>query len=572
MASERVKPHMPKDWNGILVVGECPTKADLSAGKPFCSNSGVELSRYMSGAGLEFKKSAFMYVSEVAGVDGNLSHMMKRPKKELTNGTAVEFKPKYFIARELSECFERVLNYILEVRPKFIIVLGEASLMAVCGERGIDDFRGSMEYFTMGDLQIPVLPTHSTSRIFKQPHLRFLVSSDIGRVKRAIEKGWMEPEWDVVINPTYCEAHAYLAAILQRLDSGEQVKLGVDIETRRRFFIGTIGFATSDRAGICIPIITPDWKPYWEDSDEERTLIFLIKQILEHKNVLVAGQNYHYDAQYLARHWGIRSHIWTDTMIAHHVVFSADIPKALHVISSIYCDYHQYWKDESHAEDDEKWEPSWANWDSYQLYNVKDCCKTLDAAEVILRDAIVEPELKKAYQFQMDMWPNLLKVMLRGNYYDWDERKRQRAMLEEEMAALEGWMRRVVPEELMPIDPKKTPWWKSPSQLQTLFYTKLGQAVVTKKNANGQYVPTTEDSALQTIMTREPILKPLCLAILLYRSMRVFYDTFLTGTPDYDGYLRSMYKLAGTSTYRLASTADVFDFGLNLQNLPKGDG
>jgi uracil-DNA glycosylase len=563
---------MPKDWNGILVVGECPTKADLTAGKPFCSNSGVELSRYMSGAGLEFKKSAFIYVSEVAGIDGNLSHMMGLPKRDFDNGTAIEFKPKYYIDSSLSEMFERVRSYIVQTSPKFVIVLGEAALMAVCGERGIDDFRGSMEYFTEGDFSVPVLPTHSTSRVFKQPQLRFLVSSDIARVGKHIGEGWPEPQWDVVINPTYCEAHAYLSAILRRLNGGEQVKLGVDIETRRRFFIGTVGFAHSDRAGICIPIITPDWSPYWEDTDEERTLILLIKDVLEHPNVRVAGQNYHYDAQYLGRHWGIRSHIWCDTMIAHHVVFSGDIPKALHVISSIYCDYHQYWKDESHAEDDEKWEPSWENWDSYQLYNVKDCCKTLDAAEVILRDAIIEPELKKAYAFQMDMWPNLLKCMLRGNFYDWDERKRQMQMLEEEMAALQEWMKRVVPEELMPIDPKKAPWWSSPKQLGDLFYTLLGQPKVTKKNAKKQWVPTTDDDALKTIMTREPILKPLCLAILLHRSMVVFHSTFLQPHPDYDGYMRSMYKLAGTTTYRLASSGDVFDFGLNLQNLPKGDG
>lgn len=569
---KEVKPLIPDDWNGILVVGECPTKADINAGRPFRSNSGVELSRYMSGAGLEFKKSGLMYVWESAGKDGNLSWMMKRPVKEVKEGEAVEFKPKFRISSVLGERFEEVRAYIQKLQPKFIIALGEAALMAVCNEKGIDDFRGSMEYFDEGGLNIPVLPTHTTSRIFKQPQLRFLVSSDFGRVGTYLESGWPEPPWDVVINPTYCEALSYLRDIYNRLEGGERIKLGVDIETRRRFYIGTIGFAHSDRAGMCFPFITPDWEPYWTDADEERTIILLIKDILEHGNVLVAGQNYHYDAQYLARHWGVRSHIWCDTMIAHHVVFSADIPKALHVISSIYCDYHQYWKDESHSEDDDKWEPTWDNWDSYQLYNVKDCCKTLDAAEVILKDAIVEPELKKAYKFQMDMWPNLLKCMLRGNKYDWDERKQQRQMLEEEMRALEGWLLKVVPEELYPLDKKKSPWWKSPQQLCELFYTVLAQPKVTKKNANKQYVPTTDDDALKTIMTREPILKPLCLGILLHRSMCVFYDNFLTGKPDYDDYLRSMYHLAGTSTYRLASRGDVFDFGLNLQNLPKGDG
>lgn len=571
--SERgVSPLVPKKWNGILIVGECPTKADMSSGKPFRSNSGVELTRYLSGAGIVFKECAMMYVQQHPGKQGDLSYHYKKPKRDVTNGTAVEFKPGYNITTELAERISETRKYIDQLQPKFIIALGEGALMAVCNERGIDNFRGSMETYRNESTCIPVLPTHSTSRIFKQPQLRFLVSSDLARVAQHIETGWPEPPWDVVINPTFDQAYEYLHDILTRMDGGEKVKLGVDIETRRRFYIGTIGFAHSDRAGLCIPIITPDWEAYWTDAQREFVLVSLVKQVLEHPNVMVAGQNYHYDAQYLARHWGIRSHIWCDTMIAHHVVFSGDIPKALHVISSIYCDYHKYWKDESHSEEDDKWEPTWDNWDSYQLYNVKDCCKTLDAAEVILRDAIDCEELQRAYDFQMDMWPNLLKCMLRGNYYDWDERNRQMKMLEEQMAALQAWMLRVVPEEIYPLDPKKAAWWASTQQLCELFYEVLNQPVVTTKRGPGVYTQTTDDEALKVIMTREPILKPLCLAILLHRSMVVFYSTFLKPKPDYDGYMRSMYKLPGTTTYRLASSGDVFDFGLNLQNLPKGDG
>lgn len=567
----RVAPFIPQKWNGILVIGECPTAADLAAGKPFTSNSGVELSRYLAGAGLLLKECGFAYVWEEKAPFGDLSSMMGLKKKDYDNGKAVCFKHKTYIAPELAERFNEIRSYIRSVNPKFLLLLGEAALMGVLGEKGIDDFRGSMEYFEDGDVKIPAMPTHSTSRVFKQPQLRFLISSDVARVAKHLNEGWPDPNWNVTINPDVATAVGYLEGILLRLESGERVKLGVDLETRRRFYIGTVGIAHSTTEGICIPFITPDWEPYWKEPTDEFRIVSLLKSILEHPNVLVAGQNYHYDAQYLARHWGVRSHIYCDTMIAHHVVFSADIPKALHVISSIYCDYHQYWKDESHSEDDDKWEPTWDNWDSYQTYNVKDCCKTLDAAEVIINDAIVEPELKKAYKFQMDMWPNLLKLMLRGNYYDWDERARQRKMLEEQMAAMREWFVKVVPEELYPLRKGVAAWWDSPTQLKELFYDVLAQPVVTKRNANKQYVPTTEDDALKTIMTREPILKPLCLAILIYRSMGVFYDTFLKGTPDYDGFMRSMYKLAGTSTYRLASAKDVFEFGLNLQNLPKGN-
>ncbi len=562
--------HKPDNWNGVLIVGERPNSKDFGKGIPFRSGYGLELQRLLANAGIQLKHCATVYAYKEIPPKNDIKNCFLT-KTAAKKGDAVEVNGKY-ITHEFAKYVGELHDEILQLRPKLIVTAGEAALFSVLGESGIDDFRGSMEYYERDGFRTPTLPTHSPARVFAQPQLRYLVSRDMSRISDCLEQGkWPDPNWSITINPDYGTAVKRLQWILDRMDAGEQVRLGVDIETRKRFYIGTIGFAWSNTEAIVIPFIRWDWKPYWESFQEELTMVKLCKSILEHPNARVAGQNYHYDAQYLARHWGVRSHIWCDTMIAHHVCFTADIPKALHVISSIYCEHHEYWKDESHGEDDDKWEPTEESWDSYLLYNGKDCCKTLDAATVLMEEAIPAYEMERGWKFQWDMWQNLLKVMLRGNMYDWDERKKQRTELEVRMGVLEGFMERIVPPELYPRNPK-TPFYKSPTQLKDLFYTVLNQPVVTKKNAQKRWVPTTDDNALTTIATREPILKPLCEAIKMYRSMRVFYDTFLTGKPDYDDYLRSMYKEAGTSTTRLASSCDVFDFGLNLQNLPKGDG
>lgn len=566
--TERIELHTPDNWNGILIVGERPNKQDFSKGIPFRSSYGVELQRLLSKTGIELKYCATTYAYKEVPPRNDIKNCFLT-KSKVKTGEAVEYKGSYITP--LFELYMGELHgEILSLRPKFIITLGEGALFATLGERGIDDFRGSMEYYENDGQKISVLPTHSPARITKQTQLRYLVSRDLARVAEHLDTGWLDPDWKIIINPTEEKAISTLRWLSERLDGGEAVRLGVDIETRRRFYIGTIGFAWSDTEALVLPFITWDWKAYW-DADVEVEIVLLVKKILEHPNARIAGQNYHYDAQYLARHWGIKSHIWTDTMIAHHACFTADIPKALHVISSIYCDYHQYWKDESHAEGDEAWEPTEASWDSYLLYNGKDCCKTLDAANVLMDSAVPAMGMQKGLDFQLGMWQPLLKCMLRGNLYDWDERGQQRKDLERRMKALEDFMTAIVPPELYPRHPK-TPFYKSPSQLKDLFYNVLNQPTVTKKNANKEWKATTDDDALQTVMKREPILRPLCESILIYRSMRVFYDTFLTGKPDYDDFLRSMYHLAGTSTTRLASRGDVFDFGLNLQNLPKGDG
>ncbi|ATB52665.1 3'-5'exonuclease and polymerase domain protein [Vibrio phage vB_VspS_VS-ABTNL-3] len=567
--SKRIELHVPQNWNGILIVGERPNKQDFAKGIPFRSSYGLELQRLLSKVGIQLKECATTYAHKTTPKGNDIKSAYLKKTEVEKQGLGVLQDGKY-ITHEFCGYIEEIHKEIANLQPKFIITVGEGALFAVLGESGIDDFRGSMEWYTRGDFKVSVMPTHSPARVFKQTQLRYLVSRDLARVEEHLESGWQDPDWKIIINPDYDTVCEKLNWFLQRMDSGEKVELGVDIETRKRFYIGTLGFAWSETEALVIPFIRHDWRAYWDSAEQEFHVIQLCIQVLEHANARIAGQNYHYDAQYLARHWGVRSHIWCDTMLAHHVCFTADIPKALHVISSIYCDYHQYWKDESHAEGDDKWEPTAESWDNYLFYNGKDCCKTLDAARILMNDAIPGMEMERGWQFQLEMWQPLLKCMLRGNLYDWDERAKQRKELEVKMEAMENFMYRVVPEELYPR--KKTPFFKSPSQLKELFYTVLNQPPVVKKNANKQYVPTTDDAALNTIAMREPILKPLCEAIAIYRSMRVFYDNFLTGIPDYDDYLRSAYLLAGTSTTRLASRGDVFDFGLNLQNLPKGDG
>jgi len=76
---------------------------------------------------------------------------------------------------------------------------------------------------------------------------------------------------------------------------------------------------------------------------------------------------------------------------------------------------------------------------------------------------------------------------------------------------------------------------------------------------------------LGIIQDREPILSVVAELISLYRSLCKFLDA-VNSTVSSDGRYRSGYKLAGTSTYRLASGSDPFDEGLNLQNISKGDG
>lgn len=560
MSQDSIAPYKPMEWNGILIVGERPNQKDFASGIPFRGGHGLELQKLLAKVGILLKETALVYAYDKIPPQNDIKVLLDMNKTQYKNGEAELWAGKYSHP-DFVESAKKVRAWIRELKPKMIITLGEGALRAVLEESGVDAFRGSMEYFE----GIPVMPTQSPARIFATPEVRFLVSRDLSKVAQYYKTGWPEVEMNIIRAD-----EIGFDKTMEMLDwLMKKEHLGVDIETRKRFYIGVCGFAWSARDAFVIPFLDPDLNPIWTE-EQEIAIVLKIRQVLERDDVRVSGQNYHFDAQYLARFWGIKSHIWCDTMVAHHTCFSADIPKGLHVISSIYCDYYKYWKDESKNDDGESFEPSWGSWNTYLEYNGKDCCKTWEVAEIIMEHVLPAYDMVEPFKFQMDMWPHLLKVMLRGNKYDWDARKKARAALEVRMEKMENFMYAMVPEDVFPRHPK-TPFFKSPTQLKDLFYNVLNVPGITKKNSKKEWRLTTDDEALHKIARMEPILKPLCEAITTYRSMRVFYDNFLTGIPDYDDYMRTFYKMAQTNTYRLASTIDSFDFGLNFQNLPKGN-
>lgn len=550
---------MPDNWNGILVVGERPTEKDFPSLKPFSGGSGMEVLKQFAKAGVSFKDCAKAYAHTEYHDISQFKKMLDSTKTKLKNGDAEEWAGKY-TAPEMVSNFLRLREWIRTIKPKMIVLMGEAPLRAVLEETGADGFHGSMEEFE----GIPVVPTYSPQRLFTTPEVRFLMGQDLRRAFGYLETGWPKYEWNIQIDLSFDD-------LMEKLEwLKTQPRIAVDIEVRKKFYIGVIGFAWSEHDAVVVPIINPDFNPVWTE-EQEIALVLKIKELLEMPDIQFVGQNYHFDAQHLARHWGVRSHIWMDTMVAHHSIFSDQIPKALNHLASIYLDYYKYWKDEGKLaeEKDEAWEPSWDRWTTHLEYNGKDCCYTFGVATVLSENALEAFDAVRANEFQHTVWPHLLKLMLRGNRYDWEARKAMRSALEPRMRALEEFMEAYVPEDVFPRG--ATPYYQSPKQLCELFYHVLNIAPEMKRNAQRDWVVTTEDAALKVLMIREPIIKPLCEAILTHRSMRVFYNTFLTPYPDFDDYCRSGYQLAGPSTYRLASRADCFGFGLNLQNLPKGN-
>lgn len=327
------------------------------------------------------------------------------------------------------------------------------------------------------------------------------------------------------------------------------MRLSVDIETRAGH-IACIGLAWNEYQAVCIPLMCVEQpEGYWTE-EEELAIVAKLREILTHPAVEVIGQNFLYDAQYFHRHLLFRPRLVRDTMIAQHVCFGT-MPKGLDFLSSMYCRHHVYWKDDG---------KTWTNEDEDQLwrYNCEDACRTFEV-DTVEQANIDKMGLREVHDFQQRLFWNVLDAMILGFRVDARRKNDFSTELVSAIADREAYIEDVLGHTLNP---------KSAPQMQKLFYGDLKQKpVLNRKTGN----PSCDDEALRKVSSREPLLKPLCQAILEHRSLGVFLSTFVEARVDVDGRMRCSFNIAGTETYRFSSSQNAFGSGLNLQNIPKGD-
>lgn len=199
--------------------------------------------------------------------------------------------------------------------------------------------------------------------------------------------------------------------------------------------------------------------------------------------------------------------------------------------------------------------------ESLWAYNCLDVAYTQECGEAE-QAALVSMGLVEVDKFQHALFPAVLKAMLRGVKIDKAERARFDVLLAKEMKAREGYFATALGHALNP---------RSSKQMQALFYDDLKLPTVWKKvKTPAGKAATLDDKALEILIVKEPLVRPLVRAIQEYRSLGVFLSTFVRAGLGEDGRMRCSYNICGTETYRFSSSKDAFGSGTNLQNIPKG--
>lgn len=553
MTISSCKPTGPQPAS-VLIVGEAPGANEERLGVPFTGLSGQELTRMLHDAGIMRQDCRITNVT-----------MQRPPGNDIgeffATRTAATTEHKFLAGRwcssEIILGLDALRSEVAATNPTVILALGDTALWALTGESGITKWRGSHidlrpVYGGPYPSGVTVIPTYHPAAILRQWSWRYIAVQDIRRAA-SIAKGQPphRPLEDFTIPRTLTDA---LIAIEElRAFNGP---VACDIETRGGH-IDCIGFATGPSRAICFPFFSLSYPGGIWTLEEESEIVLRLRDLLQWKEII--GQNFLYDAQYIARHWGVAVIPLFDTMIAQGVAWPG-LPKALDFLSSMYLDWHRYWKDESQEADD-KLDDS-IRW----RYNCKDCCTTW-ALYRPMEDVIDKLELWAPFKFEMDLFRPLLMMMLRGVRINVG----LRGQLMSELISIQQEYEQYFEQYSQLLPPSKTsakPWYRSPKQQQQLFYDILQQSAVNNRKTGRV---TTDDEALEKIGKREPLLLPLTQAMQRYRSTGVFLSTFIQAPLDWDKRIRSSYNPVGTETLRFSSRADAFGFGCNLQNVPKGE-
>lgn len=578
----------------IVIVGESWGQEEDKLKRPFVGSSGTEYNRILEECGID-RRNVFMTNMVAERPQNNETYRLFVPsvqKPTRIDGLA----PSESVKSEIRRLYRQIVSH----PRKLVVATGNWSLWALSrgttshkklaeangrkippelqtwAPSGIQDWRGSMIYINPHPefcespeqeaalRKVRLLPVIHPAAIMRAWYLRAPTVHDFKtRVPMALRDDWRQnPEPTRLAPPTFNEAVQRLTYWLNLANSGKEVYLANDIETIRRTFISVIGFADSTAFSMCIPFVSrdnPDGSiaSYWSVG-EEAVLVGLIRRVLTHPQIRIIGQNYIYDTQYIQYWLGCTPRLSFDTMLAQNVVFPGT-PKDLGYLSSLYCDYHWYWK-----EDAKDWDRV-GDLTRLMTYNCEDNLRTFGIAQA--QKAYIRSIGQEAQMdFKMRTNDLCLRMMNRGVRIDKHKRGQIMFDLEAARGGLYGELEGIIPQGLVSPD-AKTPWYRSAQQTATLFYDILGLRVIRHKKTGNRTVGKEAFPVLKRVHPEFTLLfDRLDLAGSVDNSLGVVKMAL-----DPDDRVRCSYNPGGTETHRLSSSENVFGRGTNLQNLTKGE-
>ena len=533
----------------LAIVGEKPSYEEAAVGRPLVGPTGRHLRRLLTNIGYDV---------------GYRGSMLPTPSKEVYLTNAVKTidnlgNPSNSEIRAGQASLLRELSAMPNLNC--IVALGNSSLISLSNfhYNDVGNRRGSIIKSVMGTKMVP---TYHTSYLIKgNSEMEAVVQFDLARARdQSRFPGIRRPTRHYNVMPTFDEAIAWLEA------AAEGEWLSFDLETKRcgphmNWYITHFGFAATPEEGFCVPLTYQNRKPYWTLHQEAQVWRAIQRLLaLDHKRYITQN-GLGADCWWLYRHGIHTPHMARgfDTMYAHRYL-AADLPHALHFLTSIYTE-EEYYKDESGKHE----EGEFGVGDSqYQIYNAKDAAITLEIAHSMMRD-MRELGMYDYYMAEkQSQWDVLFEMRKRGFHIDQTKKQTLTTKLHSIVADNEtklkqelGWL----------------PNTKSSGDMAKLFIRFDINPTLTTKTRKAKI----SEERLLYYAHQTPRAKPVLTSCLAITNQRTLLSNFLRLTTDPQNFYHASYDLSKAKTGRLASEgADEGHLlpprkkaGPQLQNVPR---
>lgn len=515
----------------IVVVGEAPGKTEDETGRPFSGASGQDLDRYLTDVQIHREDVFVTNVVHVRPEDNKFATLLKpRPHPALLMGI-IQLKKD-----------------IQEIRPNLVIALGDVPLRFLTNRHSITKYRGSILESTLVKGQ-KVIATFHPASVFRQYENKALIQLDMKRM--AEEAKFPEivlPSRDIRVFP---EGQEWV----EEMFNAEWLSVDIECSTRSNgsWEVTCVGFSDRSDRALVVPSVTPGADP-------------IIRRLLA-SPAKKCGQNFaQFDLTVLQDNgYEVTNFAW-DIMFSHHALLmeaagggdevkmlrggkagaKSPMGKGLGFQVSIYTK-EPYYKD-----DGKLWQ-SPNNLAEFYRYNGKDAACTFEIRDVHEKE-LDSFGVRKVFDHEMAIIPLLRQMGRRGVLINLDQREAFRKQFESEIINLQDFLDKSAGHHLNV---------KSAPDMHKLLYETLKLPV---KLHHKTKQPTANKDAIVELAAKYS--HPVLMTILEIRKRRDLLERYINAQIDADGRMRCLFDPTGTRTGRLASRANIYGSGTNLQNIP----
>ncbi len=298
----------------LAFVGEAPGDDEVREQRPFVGTAGRMFNTLLRNANIDRSKCLVTNVFDQKAPDNDVGPWLK------DEGRVAEAKAR--LAEELDAA-----------QPSVIVPMGATALWAFSGHFKIARFRGSLMEAASIRPGAKLLPTYHPMAVqHKWLHLGPVVQ-DLVKADQEATRGpkFTYPARTLLLAPSVTEVEDFLSGPCVASEL-----LSVDIETGWGC-ITCIGFAPDASIAMCVPLVDlrrPN-KSYWASVNHEKRVWFAIKSVLANPKIPKLGQNFTYDAFWLAEYgFEVRNYLH-DTRLLHHTLYP-ELPKDLASMAGSY--------------------------------------------------------------------------------------------------------------------------------------------------------------------------------------------------------------------------------------------